>query len=232
MRGKLLQADWMQRTGRAVVAALLFAFAVGARAAESIIADLGDGLGYCRGHEIPADLPPRPPEPRALVLDLRFATAGPTAGKLLDAWLEFRATPSTPVLVLVNGATAPELGAVLAANRARPGLLTIGRAAGPLVPDIIVAASPDADRQAYDALEHGGAPAALLAEHVDKPRADEAAIMRERANPPPVDEDDDDVADVNPPPAMDAHPAPAPVVDLTLRRAVQVHRALRALRKL
>ncbi len=195
--------------------------------------DLGKGLVYYRLHALPADLPPATVKPGPMVLDLRFASLTEAEGTAVEAWLRFHATPTTPLLVLVNSFTAEKLAALLAANEGVPGLLTIGLPPPGFTPDIVVRTSAAADRRAYDALEHGGSLPALITENVDKPREDEAAIIRERSSS--ADNNDEDDSDELDRPAAEpatVKPRPPPVIDYTLQRAVQVDRALRALKRL
>ncbi len=200
-----------------------------------IARDLGEGLSFYRAHALPADLPKTPAKPSPLVLDLRFATAAPDAATAFEAWLKFRAAPASPVLVLINAATAAPLRAVLAAEKSYPGLVTLGPSSSEIAPDIAVDATADEDKSAYDALEHGAVLDSLLKENADKLRNDEAALIRERANPPedptsPAADSDDtpsDLAEKSPAP-----PSPPPIIDATLQRAVHLHRALLALKRL
>lgn len=196
-------------------------------------ADLGDGLRYHRAHALPTELPAPGPRPGPLVLDLRYATADAGAATALDGWITARASADTPVTVLVNEGTAPVLHEVLAAHQARPGLVTIGIANARHSPDIVVATTPEAERRAYDVLESNGPIAALLTENADKPRNDEASMMRERTQPaePLLDEGLDELSSgtsSNEP----ATTTPPPPPDVTLQRAVHLHRALRALKRI
>jgi len=208
-------------------------FFAGSLRATPLEFDLGEGLLYFRAHELPADLPPAAAKAGPMVLDLRFSAATGSADTALDAWLKFHSTATTPVFVLVNSATPEKFLHVLAKDKNAPGFLSIGTPSADFSPDISVKIKPDDERKAYDALEHGTSLESLLTQNADKPRNDEAAIMQARANPPPEpgDSDLDDFADS----PKDAHPTPAPpapIVDVTLQRAVQLHRALVALKRL
>lgn len=212
--------------------ALAFAFTALLRlSASPIEADLGDGLRYHRAHALPAELPSPAGKPFPLVLDLRYATADQAAATALDAWVKFRAAPATPIIVLVNAETAGELRGVFAANGSQPGFVTVGMASPDYSPDIAVATTPEAERQAYDVLEHNGSLAASLTENADKPRTDEAAVMRDRAHSPEelTDLEFDEFA---PPATAKETTPPPPPIDASLRRAVQLHRALRALKRI
>lgn len=190
--------------------------------------DLGQGLAYCRVHRLPADLPgTAPKQTRALVLDLRYTASNNAGAAALDAWLKFRAGPSSPVLLLVNGATAPTLAAMLATRDSAAGLLVLGSASGACTPDITLDIAPADERAAYDALEHGTALEALLSDTPEKPRHDEAELVRQNRGMTPAA-----VAEDPPPVTEPKTPATPPLTDRTLQRAVHVHRALLALRKL
>lgn len=195
--------------------------------------DLGAGLTYFRVHGLPTDLPPAAAKAGPLVLDLRFAGTADSAESALDAWLRFRATATTPVIVLVNAATPESLCRVLSRFENAAGVLSVGGPAPNFTPDIVTKATLEEDRQAYDALEHGASLDSLITQNADKPRTDEASIMRARANPSGETDDsefsDFEPADENTPPPP---PPPKPVIDLTLQRAVQLHRALVALKRL
>jgi len=194
--------------------------------------DLGEGLLYFRAHELPADLPSAAIKAGPMVLDLRFSVAAESADTALDAWLKFRSTATTPVFVLVNSTTPAKLKQVLAKPNNTPGLLSIGHPSADFSPDIAIKVSPEAERKAYDALEHGASVESLVTQNAGKPRNDEAAIVQARANPPP-DPVDSELSDFDEAP-KEAHPTtpPAPLVDVTLQRAVQLHRGLVALKRL
>ena len=193
--------------------------------------DLGRGLTYLRVTQLPADLPTKSAEPhKALVLDLRCASADANAAQAFEAWLKFRASANSPLTILVNAETSPLLLRVFLAAPALPGVVTIGPAPDDFNVDVPVNVSPQADRLAYDALANGTPIEDLVARKLDKPRRDEAELARQHNNGN-TDEDSD-----APPPKAATVPAPpaveAPVTDLVLVRAVQLHRALLALRRL
>lgn len=195
-------------------------FAAGLRAAP-ITRDLGQGLFYFRIAAVPADLPAaNVATRRGCVLDVRFARADSGGVELLNAWLQQRATPRTPVLVLANAATAAEILAALAPHEPAAGILVIGSAAPGFAPDLDVRVSPADERRAYDALAEGVSLSVLLTDNPDKVRNDEASLSRDR------------LADASAEAAAETtKPAPPPV-DVVLQRAVHVHRALVALKKL
>ena len=202
-----------------------------AASAEQLSRDLGKGLVYCRVHALPADLPAATTKPGAVVLDLRYARgeAGGTAA--LGTWLKSR-NAAAPVFILLNADTAPAVLAYFTAHDPTAGQLTLGAASPGFTPDIALKISAAAERTAYDALEHGTPVDSLLTDPLDKPRHDEAAIAQERtAAADDATAPDTDLAD--PVDAATAAPAAPPaVIDYALLRAVHLHRALLALRKL
>jgi hypothetical protein len=198
---------------------------------------LGRNFYYVRVHTLPDDLPAAVPETHDLiVLDLRFVSARRDAADAFAAWLKFQARPSSPVVVLVNARTSAELLVPLAEANSPAGVVCIGPADPGIKPDIAVNVSADDDRAAYDAFEHGTPLAELIATKFDKTRHDEAAIARERANGGAdlsgEDETDDDFLPVVRPPVAAAPLAKAVPVDAVLQRALQLHRALVALKKI
>ena len=216
--------------------ALLFLVFVGAIHATPLQHDLGHNLAYHRAHTLPDDLPAATAKAQPLVLDLRFTIAGDGAAQALAIWLRSHATRATPVIVLVNAETPRALHPVFAALTSQTGLLTIGSPASGFIPDISLAIPLEAERRAYQALEQGVSLETLLRENTDKPRRDEAAIMRERDNPPeeiPEEELTDEELTENPASAKETKTAaPPPLIDKALQRAVQLHRALLALKRL
>ncbi len=211
----------------------LFAGLLGARAAAPV--DLGHGLLYCRVHALPADLPASGVEKKsALVLDLRYVAANDAGGTAFSAWLGFHTGAQPPVFILVNAGTSPALLCTLAAHPDTPGVVTLGPSLPGLAPDVPLNIPAETDRRAYDALEHGASVESLIVEKINKPRYDEAAMVKEHASdsePPPDENSDagDDDTSAAPP----KKPAPPPqLIDLELQRAVQLDRALLALHKI
>jgi hypothetical protein len=194
--------------------------------------DLGQGLTYYRVHRLPADLPASDPaakKPRAIVLDLRYTESAQAGADALDAWLKRHAGSANPVILLVNQATAPLLTQALANRETAAGLVAIGTPSDNFIPDIAIAASAEAERTAYDALDHGTTVDALISDNPEKPRHDEAELAQQHRAPPPAADDTDGP---EPAPAEKKTPPPPPVTDRVLQRAVHLHRALLALRKL
>ena len=200
--------------GWGLVLLLLLGWTV-ARAA--VPADLGEGLAYVRLKVLPADLPAAP-RAGALAVDLRFLAATAEQAAAFGAWLGFQARPGVPLLLVANRETGEELRRVLAGPRP-PAVVLIGVPGPGFTPDLEVTAAPEADRQAYAALEAGVALAGLLADHPGKVRQDELSLRLGGESP-------------RPPAAPGTAAASAePVVDAALQRAVHLHRAHRALRR-
>ncbi len=200
----------------------LSALIVVSAAAAPAPGDLGQGLAYFRVHEVPLELPAAAQtRPQACVLDLRYARGDSAAAVALEQWLKSRATPRTPVFVLANGDTAPPLLTLLADGDAFPGAVVIGVASRGFRPALAVPGTAENERRAYDAVEKGATLASLLVENPDKVRNDEASLSKDRlgeAGP-----------EAGP---RDKNAALTPPLDAALQRAVHLHRALRALKKI
>lgn len=198
----------------------LLAFTLGllpAFAAAPLERDLGQGLSYVRVRELPGDLPGQPTGPTpACVVDVRYVAADRDVAAAFSAWLKFRASARSPVLVLANRETSLELRRVLQEPHRGTGLVVIGIAGPGFEPDVAVRSTPEDEKMAYGALGQATPLAALVTDHPDKPRNDEARLAK--APIPEVE-----------------HPEPggsgSPGVDATLQRAVHLHRSLIALRR-
>ena len=207
--------------------------------------ELGQALAYLRVTEASADtslvvdtIERRP----ALVLDLRSASADDALANAIQTALAKPPAPHAIRIVLINSTTAPAL--VAAITDTLPSVITIGPRSPAITTDIAVAISDKEDRRAFAALATGTPLEKLINDAHDKPRYDEAKLVQDHANgviPPeaalPADAEDDSVT--TEPTDEDkkvADPvkktAPAPVIDLVLERAVQLHRSMLALRKL
>jgi hypothetical protein len=101
-----------------------------------------------------------------------------------------------------------------------------------------VSVAPSVERRAYDALEKGASIDSLISAPVVKERNDEERLDQEhledsappdQARDAPKSETADSAPDAGQP-AMP--PAPPPLIDPVLQRAVQLHRALVALKRL
>jgi hypothetical protein len=228
---------------RPVVLAFAFALSVAAVRAETpapaapnpLERDLGRGLVYYRALNLPGDLPAAVPDKQARILDLRFAQGEAAANSALIAWLKLHATPRTPVFILANAKTKPALLARLAGHDPAAGILVVGPQAPDFLADIAVKVSDDEDRRAYDAFATASI-SSLLIDQPNKPRNDEARLTKEHLSDGALTSETPGDTD---PPASDAtasaappKPAPPVIVDVVLQRAVHLHRALLALKKL
>ena len=199
--------------------------------AAPVTRDLGQGLLYQRVHQLPGDLPTDENERRhPCVLDLRYVGSDADSATALAAWLKFHATARAPVFVLANADTGSGIRTVLASRTPGTSIILVGAATNDFKPDIALKISPEAERRAYDAFEHGATADSLITENPDKPRNDEAKLAKDRqpeiAAGPGEDLAASSTDTVAPP------KSPPPLMDAVLQRAVQLHRALLALKKL
>jgi hypothetical protein len=186
--------------------------------------DLGHGLQFYRVHELPADLPPTPAAGRtpACVVDLRYVRADADVANAFAAWLKFRATPRSPVFVLANRDTSSTLLKVIAGHERSTGIMVVGVPGRGFQPDVAVATSAENERRAYDALEQGAAITTLVTDNPDKVRNDEASLSKDRLAEASAEAADDVLTGKR----------PAPPVDAALQRALHLHRALVALKRI
>lgn len=205
----------MRRGAWWVLCGLLAALPLGAAPLER---DLGQGLRYYRVRSLPADLPGGAGQAAPCVVDVRFVEAEAEAATAFMAWVRFRAKPRSPVFVLANAATGAALRRALATRERGGGILVIGMPSRQLEPDLPVRTSGEEERRAYEALEKDVPLSALITDHPDKVRNDEASYTRDR----PVDPATEPGSVKGPPPAL----------DVALQRAVHLHRGLAALRRL
>lgn len=205
--------------------------------AAPLALDLGQGLAYHRVATLPADLPTEESaRKQPCVLDLRYAQGDASTGMVLLGWLKFHASPHTPVFLLVNTESSAALLASIASGLPVSGVLVIGAASPALPPDIVLKIAPAEERRAYDALATGIPVESLLNDTPEKPRNDEARLAQEHHGQPGAGSSpDDDAIDVIPAAGSEksgkARP-PAPLIDAALQRAVQLHRSLKALKKI
>jgi hypothetical protein len=210
--------------------------------ADTLTRDLGEGLTYHRARTLPGDLPvaTAAAKKQPCVLDLRYAHGDATAAGTLDAWLKFNAAARTPVFLLVNADTDSTLLTPLAGRLPATGVVVIGSATTALPPDLVLKISAEDERRAYEALGAGVTIDSLLNDSPEKIRNDEARLAKERQTPPdtaPLPSDDplDDLLPGAEKPGPDKTAAKAksrPVIDVALQRAVQLHRSLKALKRL
>lgn len=187
--------------------------------ATALRRDLGRSLMYYRLVDLPRDLPPADsPRQQPCVLDVRYAAGDAAAAASLLAWLRQNATARTPVFVLANGETSAPLIAMLGSRRDVSHVIVLGRAAPGFAPDLPLESTAEEERRAYDALAGLADVTALITTNPGKPRNDEASLSRDSSTEPR--------AGGRPPPAANGP------IDAALQRAVHLHRALLALRKL
>jgi hypothetical protein len=193
--------------------------------------DLGNGLTYHRAENLPADLPvTNPAEKRARILDLRYARGGDEAATALLAWLRTHATGRNPVFLLANAETDASLLAPVSRQNAVEGVLTVGASSTRFRPDIAVKVAPEIERQAYDAIASRTDLESLLKENSAKLRNDEAQLAKERQPGGLLASPNDDTSAS--PEKSSAPKSPPPLIDVTLQRALQLHRGLLALKKI
>lgn len=176
--------------------------------------DLGEGLTYVRAKQMEPDLIPSTND--TIALDLRqTAAVTPEEASQLRAFI----TAPGPVRFVLVAAGTPAALSELLESRA-PSVLTVGPVGMNPSPDIDVGVSAEEDRRAYVALEEGTPVDTLVRPNVPKPRRDEAALVRNRANGgvEPLEE-----------PAGERAPS---LVDAVLQRTLQLHRGLKALGRL
>ena len=185
--------------------------------AATLARDLGKGLVYFRITDSTPGLPQVDPN-RSAVIDLRYTDTGAVAAKDLADWLKQQATPRTPVFVLANAQTSPDLRATL--NRLAPHtrLLVIGPASESFHPDITIPISAETELAAYNALQSSPDIGSLITPIATKTRHDEAAIMEARSRGEDLDEE------AEPELTDDDNATAAPTIDLALQRAVHIHR--------
>jgi hypothetical protein len=204
-------SDWLRH------ALLVFAVVSSALAAP-MERELGTGLVYFRVHTLPDDLPAKPAGRVApCIIDIRYVRADAGAATAFSEWLKARATTRTPVFVLANANTALPLLKVLAGHERGKGIVVVGIERAPFRPDIAVKATPEDERRAYDALEEGAAISTLLTDNPDKARNDEASLSKDRLAEAAAEASGKKVS---------------PPIDATLQRAMHLHRALVALKKI
>jgi hypothetical protein len=183
--------------------------------------DLGEGLGYVRLQELPGDLIPSNASPVVpSVVDVRYLLADTASASAFEAWLNLRARSRAPVFVLANEATSPEVLQLLSRRAAGSGVVVVGTQAQQFEPDFMVLTSRENERRAYEALAEGASLVSLLTDNPGKVRHDEASLSRERPEEPSAEL------------AVNGNAAQRPPLDVTLQRAVHLHRALMALRKI
>lgn len=223
------------------VASVAAVLAIAARASVPAV-DLGDRMRYIRL----ADASELASFQGAEVIDLRFTDALPESAENLAGRLRAAAESDATLFVLVNAATDPLLRHALSRVQGKArSLIFIGPVTPELAPEIVTDPDPGQERRACDAIAAGTPPADLIVAHLDKPRFDEAELFRTHANgganphagageiakaddaPEADGESKPDSA-----PKPDAAPKSEPLLDVSLQRAVFLHKALIALGRL
>lgn len=201
----------------------LFLLVVVVGRAAPLERELGSGLTYYRLHELPADLPANSTgRMGACIVDLRYVEADGDAATAFAAWLKFRASPHAPVFVLANAETSGPLRKALGQHEPGAGVVVVGIPSRQFHPDIEVKGTEKNERRSFDALAEGVATSVLLTDNPDKVRNDEASLSKDRLAEASADSAEDALAGKRTPPP----------VDVTLQRAVHLHRALVALKKI
>jgi hypothetical protein len=197
-------------------------------AAPDSTQDLGQGLAYFRVHALADDsgaLITALEANGALVLDVRYATARKEDAALFDHALAQHRGPAL-LCVLVSPATPPALADSIGTAPVR--LTTFGVTGSVPAPRVAVAEqAPETDRRAYEAFDSGTPLAGLISGKIKKERYDEVSLMNDFSNgntsaePPP----EPDLKSVK-----DAPVRPAALIDRVLQRAVDLDRALAAIK--
>ena len=194
---------------------------VSAALAAPIERELGGGLLYLRVHTLPEDLPAKPGgRISPCIVDVRFVRADAKPAAEFSAWIKQRATQRTPVFVLANADTSQTVLKELAGLERGRAVVVVGMERGGFRPDVPVKGSPEDERRAYDALEKGAAISTLLTDNPEKVRNDEASLSKDR------------LAEASADAASEAGKKAPPPIDLTLQRALHLHRALVALKRI
>jgi hypothetical protein len=189
--------------------------------AAVLTADLGGGLSYIRL----ADASEIATFEGVEVVDLRFTDALEGSAENLAGRLRAPAQSGATLFVLVNAATDPLLRLSLAKVQGSVrSLIFIGPITPELAPEIVTSPDPEQERRACDAIAAGTPPADLVKEQLEKHRFDEAELVRRRANGGTAAR-----TDGTEPATADAEPKPEPLKDVSLQRAVFLHKALVAL---
>lgn len=171
--------------------------------------------------------------PAELIIDLRGVreTTPDNAARL--GTLLASGSARTLRLVLIDPTTSADLLAVVKTSKARN--LTLGANLPAGAVDVAVATPEDLDRRAVAALDAGRPPETLLEARQEKIRYDESSMVRDHAKGLPIPDAPPDLEtepgkdDAKATPTAAAEP---PLVDRVLERALHLHRALRAIRRI
>lgn len=214
--------------------------------------DLGGGLAYFRVTALNDDLPALTEALAAnpaLVIDMRGVSASVNSAQALRSALAAPASASALAtaasraarFVLINGVTSSSvpfaLGAGLPANAA-PGVIVIAPAEDGVPADVKAPGSAADDRRACEAIAGGAELLTLIDRQPEKKRYDEAVLSREHAGlPEPETQPETKDAGKNADGAAkdgaktEASKPGDVLTDSVLQTAVQIYRALAALRK-
>ncbi|MFA5264736.1 MAG: hypothetical protein WC378_13015 [Opitutaceae bacterium] len=204
---------------------------LGCARAASLSQDLGQGLHYLRPTDLSVDIPPAKSEPdtRTLIIDLRGSLTEGTGGATFAGWLAFRKKAETPVIVLLNGDTDPNVARIVTETD-WPALLSLSPQGVSFPSDIQVDTSAEADRKACAAIARGDSLDGLISTRISKERLDEAKLAKSYEINGRVAPRETEEPKKHPPAPASEESSRAP--DLVLARAVQIHHAMLALRLL
>lgn len=234
----------MNRSASILFAALFLCVPLGSQLHAAIEKDLGQSLHYLRVTDARADkaaVTAAIAQHPQLVLDLRNLNAETDFIAALHDTLAKKPAAPAARFVLINAATSPAVRATLD-DDALLSVITLGPKTKALATDIAVSISAEEDARAFAALANGTALEKLIADPVEKRRYDEAKLVQDHTNGVspadaelPADAEDESVA-TEPANGKKTNgqekKATPPPRDLVLERAVQLHRALLALKKL
>lgn len=206
--------------------------------------DLGQALAFFRVTAAQADLSSlvdtiqrRP----ALVLDLRGVNCEAEFVTAFHSALAKAPAPHAARMILVNAATSKSLLAALD-DDALISVIVLAPHYAQIDADIQISTTAEEERRALEALTKDTPVEQLIKDPKEKRRYDEAKLVHDHANGVipadselPADADDDTVtseATNGKKPASTEKKAESSPRDLVLERAVQLHRALLALKKL
>lgn len=213
---------------------LAFSALLSAFSSATELTDLGQGLAYLRVKslaEAEKAVRSNVPADRALVLDLRYGVADEASATALFEALGARKNARHPLLILVSPATPSLAARALEPLSAR--ILVLGVVGSTPTPTVVVRGDAATDRRAYDAADGGLPLAALINGKLEKERYDEATLVRDFTNgnrdsrPPPPPNPGSTPTE---PEIKKSEPVPV-LTDRVLQRAVQLHRALLAIRQ-
>lgn len=234
----------MKRSASILFLVLIFFLPFGAGLHAAIEKDLGQALAFFRVTDASADqsamvdaIEHRP----ALVLDLRGLTCEIRFLEALHTALAKAPAPHAVRLVLVSASTAPAIIVTLD-DDALLSVITLAPRAPGFNADILITTTAEEENRALSALASGTPVEKLISDSRDKRRYDEAKLVHDHNNGiTPSDDElpadaEDDTVTTEPTAGKKTGVAEKkpelPPRDLVLERAVQLHRALLALKKL